>query len=226
MRFVSAWVVVPALNEAATVPKVIRSIKSQGYEVVCVDDGSWDGTAARARGAGAHVVRHPLNLGQGAALQTGIDFALEKGAEFILTFDADSQHSVDDLHRLLQALHEQGADYALGSRFLGDAVNLPRLRRWLLRAATLFTRISTGMAVTDAHNGIRAMTRRAAARLHLRQNRMAHASEIIAQIGNSGLRYVEVAVTITYSAHSLHKGQRLSGAFSILADLAAGKLQQ
>jgi glycosyltransferase involved in cell wall biosynthesis len=226
MRSSCAWVVVPALNEAATVRNVIRSIKSQGYEVVCVDDGSWDATAARARGAGAHVVRHPLNLGQGAALQTGIDFALEKGAEFILTFDADSQHSVDDLHRLLQALHEQGADFALGSRFLGDTVNLPRIRRWLLSAATLFTRISTGMAVTDAHNGIRAMTKRAAARLHLRQNRMAHASEIIAQIGNSGLRYVEVPVTITYSAHSLHKGQKLSGAFSILADLAAGKLQQ
>ncbi len=150
--------------------------------------------------------------------------ALAQGAQVIVTFDADGQHRIADIPRLVEALAAEQADFALGSRFLGRSPNIPALRRLLLKAATLFTRLTTGLELTDTHNGLRAMSRRGAAALRLRQNRMAHASELIAQIAGSGLRYVERPVTIDYSAYSLAKGQKLRDTFLILVDLFARRL--
>jgi glycosyltransferase involved in cell wall biosynthesis len=170
------------------------------------------------------VIQHPFNLGQGAALQSGIDLALAHGAAVIVTFDADGQHGVGDISRLAEALGEEKADFVLGSRFLEASSNIPPLRRLLLKAATAFTRITTGLRLTDAHNGLRAMTRRGAVAIRLRQNRMAHASELLAQIGASGLHYAERPVTIHYSAYSIAKGQKTSDAVVILLDLFAHAL--
>ncbi len=217
------WVVIAAYNEAKVIARVVGEVARRGYQVVVVDDGSSDETAARAVAA-SMVVRHPVNLGQGAALQTGIDYALRQGAEYVVTFDADGQHRAADIERLVAALREARADFALGSRFLGRAVALPAARRLLLRAATVFTQLTTGLRLTDTHNGLRAMTRRGAAQLRLRQNRMAHASEILARIAASGLPYVEVPVRIEYTAYSLAKGQRLGDALAILLDLFARRL--
>jgi glycosyltransferase involved in cell wall biosynthesis len=221
---VQIYVVIPAFNEGPVISRVVSEVKRGGYAVVVVDDGSSDATAEEARAAGALVITHPFNLGQGAALQTGIDYAVAQGAEVIVTFDADGQHRVSDIARLAEALVEERADFALGSRFLGQAPNLPPLRRLLLHAATAFTRLTTGLQVTDTHNGLRAMTRRAAAAIRLRQNRMAHASELLSQIAASGLRYVERPVTIEYTAYSLAKGQSLGDAVLILLDLFARRL--
>jgi polyprenyl-phospho-N-acetylgalactosaminyl synthase len=218
------WVVIAAYNEARVIADVVAGVARRGYQVVVVDDGSVDDTAKRAAASLAHVVHHPLNLGQGAALQTGIDFALQQGADVIVTFDADGQHRAADIERLVAALRESAADFALGSRFLGRAIAISTSRRLLLRAATLFTQLTTGLRLTDTHNGLRAMTRRGATRIRLRQNRMAHASEILAQIAASRLRYVEVPVRIEYTAYSVGKGQRLGDAFTILLDLFARRL--
>ena len=220
------WVIMAAYNEATVIAQVIADVRRCGYPVIVVDDGSVDSSAQVAERAGAVVVRHPMNLGQGAALQTGIEFALAERAEFIITFDADGQHRSSDIARLIAALIENDADFALGSRFLGSSIDLPPARRALLRAATLFTRITTGLQVTDTHNGLRAMTRRGASRIALRQNRMAHASELLEQIARSGLRYVEVPVTIEYNVYSLAKGQKLSDLLSILVDLSAQRLHR
>ncbi len=217
-------VIIPAFNEAAVIARVVSEVARAGYRVVVVDDGSRDATADVARAGGATVIGHPFNLGQGAALQTGIDYALAHGAELVVTFDADGQHRVADISRLTEALVEERADFALGSRFLGQAPNLPTLRRLALIAATRFTRLTTGLQLTDAHNGLRAMTRRGAAAIRLRQNRMAHASELLSQIADSGLRYVERPVTIEYTAYSLAKGQKLRDAVLILLDLFARRL--
>ena len=218
------WVIVPAYNEARVIPGVIAELKQDGHRIVVVDDGSSDSTAEMAAESGAIVLRHPINLGQGAALQTGIEFALSRGGEIVVTFDADGQHRTADIERLVGALQTHRADFALGSRFLGTTVNMPSLRRVLLRAATVFTRLTTGLALTDAHNGLRAMTRRGAKCVRLRQNRMAHASEILAQIAASGLKFVEVPVTIEYSGYSLGKGQRSGDLLVILVDLFARRL--
>jgi polyprenyl-phospho-N-acetylgalactosaminyl synthase len=221
---VHIYVVIPAFNERPVISRVVSEVKRAGYAVVVVDDGSSDATAEEARAAGAAVITHPFNLGQGAALQTGIDYAVAAGAEVIVTFDADGQHRVSDIAHLAEALVEERADFALGSRFLGQAPNLPPLRRLLLHAATAFTRLTTGLQVTDTHNGLRAMTRRAAVGIRLRQNRMAHASELLGQIAASGLHYVERPVTIEYTAYSLAKGQSLGDAVLILLDLFARRL--
>jgi glycosyltransferase involved in cell wall biosynthesis len=218
------WVICAAYNEATTIGGVIAELRRAGHQVVVVDDGSLDRTRDIAAAAGAHVVAHPINLGQGAALQTGIGYALARGADVLVTFDADGQHRVADISRLLEALQREHADFALGSRFLGQTTNLPRLRRWLLQAATLFTRLTTGLRLTDSHNGLRALTRRGAGAIRLRQNRMAHASEILVEIAESGLRYVEVPVTIDYTAYSLAKGQRIGDSVAILLDLVAQEL--
>jgi polyprenyl-phospho-N-acetylgalactosaminyl synthase len=223
---VRTYVVIPAYNEAVVIGRVVADVCRAGYAVIVVDDGSRDGTGVAARAAGASVVRHPLNLGQGAALQTGIDYALAQLAEIIVTFDADGQHRVGDIASLCAALTDAHAEFALGSRFLAHSTNVPAVRRLLLKAATVFTRLTTGLEVTDTHNGLRAMTRRGAAAIRLRQNRMAHASELLAQIGGSGLRYVERPVTIEYTAYSLAKGQNLRDALPILLDLLMRRLHR
>jgi polyprenyl-phospho-N-acetylgalactosaminyl synthase len=218
------WVAIAAYNEARAIAPVLASLRNTGHDIVVVDDGSTDGTDEVAAAARAVVVRHSINLGQGAALQTGITFALLQGAEFIVTFDADGQHRAAHIEELLAALVVHRADFVLGSRFLGEGSNIPVSRRLLLRAATWFTRMTTGLAVTDAHNGMRAMTRRGAEQIHLRQNRMAHASEFLDQIADSGLKYVEVPVIIDYSHYSVGKGQRSSQSINILVDLFVRKL--
>ncbi len=217
------WVVVPAYNEAAQIGEVVRGLRARGPHVVVVDDGSGDETGHEARRAGAAVLRHLLNRGQGAALQTGIEHALAAGAGYLVTFDADGQHRPEDIERLLEPLRGGRAEVALGSRFLGSAENLRLSRRLLLKAAVLFTRLTSGLAVTDAHNGLRAFSRRAAARLDLAQDRMAHASELLDQVARSGLHVVEVPVHLRYTAYSRAKGQRPLAALRILADYLLGR---
>jgi glycosyltransferase involved in cell wall biosynthesis len=220
------WLVIPAYNEAAVIGRIVDDLASLGHTVVVVDDGSTDETGSKASAAGAIVLTHPINLGQGAALQSGIQFALRNGADYIVTFDADGQHRAADVDGLIAALLMNHADFALGSRFLGGTVAMPLARRLLLMAATWFTRLTTGLNVSDTHNGLRAMTRRGASCIKLRQNRMAHASELLDEIARSGLRYVEVPVTIEYSQYSLAKGQRLTDSLRILVDLTAQRLHR
>jgi glycosyltransferase involved in cell wall biosynthesis len=222
----SDWIVVAAYNEQSTIQQVVSGLRRSFPNIVVVDDCSSDLTATRARAAGADVLRHPINLGQGASLQTGIDFALQKGAGYIVTFDADLQHRPEDVPLLLIALRESGADFALGSRFLGTAVNIGLTRRLLLKVAVFFTRLTTGLKITDAHNGLRAMTRRGALFLRIRQNGMAHASEILQQIAKSALPYVEVPVTVEYTPYSMAKGQKLSNSLNIVLELLTGALQR
>jgi glycosyltransferase involved in cell wall biosynthesis len=222
----SLWIVVPAFNEQATIKQVVAALSRFCPNIIVVDDSSTDLTAIRARAAGARVLQHPINLGQGAALQTGIDFALQNGASYVATFDADLQHRAEDIPSLLGALRETGADFALGSRFLGKVTNIDLSRKLLLKAAVVFTRLTTGLKLTDAHNGIRAMTRRGASVLRIRQNRMAHASEILQQIARSRLPYIEVPVTVEYTSYSKAKGQRLSNSVNIVLELLTGALQR
>ncbi len=214
-----AWVVIPAYGEARVIRGVVRSVREICGAVVVVDDGSEDETAREALAGGATVLRHVVNLGQGAALRTGIDFALREGAEYIFTFDADGQHVPRSLPALAARMEETGADVVLGSRWPGRAENIPWMRRFVLRAAVTFTRFETGLAVSDTHNGLRLFTRHAAAAIRIGQRRMAHASEILGQIGQKKLKYAEAPVTVRYTEYSLGKGQKNSGMFRVLMDL-------
>lgn len=226
MRRRHIWVVIAAYNEVGVIARVVGEVRRCGYTVLLIDDGSTDATAATAEKAGAVVIRHPVNLGQGAALQTGIEYALREGADVIVTFDADGQHRVADIDVLVDAMAKHTVDFVFGSRVLGGAINLPPTRRLLLKAATWFTRMTSGLSVTDTHNGLRAMTPRGARAIRLRQNRMAHASEFLNQVSASKLKYIEAPVTIEYSAYSLAKGQKLGNSLSILVDLSAQSLHR
>ena len=222
----SVWIVIPGFNEGSMIGRTIRSVAAWLPNVVVVDDGSTDETAREAERAGAKVVRHCVNLGQGAALGTGIRYALLNGAKMIVTFDADGQHRPEDIHVLLRKAEESGADVVLGSRFLGSTENMPASRRWLLRAATLYTRFTTGLQLTDAHNGLRLLTRRAAEQLRIRQNRMAHASELLNWIASSGFKVAEAPVKIVYTDYTLAKGQTAFSSFNILWDLWSSRLHR
>lgn len=222
----SVWVVIAAYNEDSQVGTVVSRVLGTFSNVVVVDDGSSDATGEVALRAGATVLAHPINLGQGAALRTGMDHALRQGAEFIVTFDADGQHRAEDALLMVERLRESDAEVALGSRFLGHAENMPGSRRLLLKAATLFTRITAGLDVTDAHNGLRVFRRSAARSIPIRQNRMAHASEILEEIGRQRLKYIEVPIVIAYTDYSMAKGQSGFGAFNILMDLLMARLRK
>ena len=217
------WIVVPAYNEGEAIGPVVAELVKSGRRVVVIDDGSHDDTARIARNNGAAVLRHALNRGQGAALQTGIAYALRRGAEHIVTFDSDGQHAPEDIDALLAPLLAGRCDVTLGSRFIGSAEGIPRLRKLLLGAAVVFTRLASGARVSDTHNGLRAFTRAAAAKLDIRLDRMAHASEILDQIVRRGLRYEEVAVHVRYTEYSRRKGQTSLSALRILADYVLGR---
>ena len=209
------WVIVPAFNEGTRILRVLDELISVEANVVVVDDGSEDDTGLNALARPVWLVTHAANLGQGAAIQTGIDFALARGAAYIVTFDADGQHRPQDIPVLLSSLQRNEAEFALGSRFLGSTKGMPVSRRILLKLAVLFTWVLSGVKLTDTHNGLRAMTRRAAACLQIRHNRMEHASEIIDQIKQCGLKCTEVPVQIRYTADTLAKGQRMSDAIGL-----------
>lgn len=222
----SVLVLIAAFNEAGALGPVIEGLRARGYDVVVVDDGSVDDTARVGREAGASVVRHPINLGQGAAVQTGIEFGRRNGYARFVTFDADGQHDPDDIARMLELMQRERADFVLGSRFIGATVGMTASRRLLLKLAVLFTRIISGMRLTDAHNGLRAFTAEGARHINLRQNRMAHASEILDQIAASGLRYVECPVTIRYTDYSRAKGQSGFNSVNILLDLLFQRIRK
>lgn len=220
----NTWIVIPCYNEGSIIADTILALGAWLPNIVAVDDGSADNTSEEVQRVGAHLVRHPINLGQGAALETGIRFALLKGAEYVVSFDADGQHQAKDIDVLIRVAQQHCADVVLGSRFLGNAINIPPARRWLLNVATAHARMSTGLQLTDAHNGLRLLNRKAAQKLRIRQDRMAHASELLRWLGSSGLRVREAPVDILYSDYSLRKGQTLFSAFDILWDLCSSRL--
>lgn len=219
------WVVIPLYNEAAVIGDVVRHTRETFPKIVCVDDGSSDESAARAEAAGAVVVRHPVNLGQGAALQTGLTYALtDPQMRYAVTFDADGQHQVDDVLVMLRRIRRGDVRVVFGSRFLDDRTEAARLKKLVLRMAVGYTNLTTRTNLTDAHNGLRVLERSVVERLDITQNRMAHASEIVAQIGRMQfdghqVTYTEEPVHILYTEYSTAKGQSLWNSVNILAEL-------
>jgi glycosyltransferase involved in cell wall biosynthesis len=220
-------VVVPMFNEGTSIGTVVSDLRQVFPLIVCVDDGSTDDSVAVATGAGATVVRHPINLGQGAALQTGFEYALaDANSQFIVTFDADGQHQTADAARMVEIARTEGVDVVLGSRFLSASdAEVPAARRLVLRAATRFTRATTGLDLTDTHNGLRVLSRHAAESLNLTLNGMAHASQLLSQVAARKLSYVEAPVTIAYTEYSLSRGQSNINGLNIAFDLALERLR-
>jgi glycosyltransferase involved in cell wall biosynthesis len=215
------WVVIPVYNEAQVLESVVRQALTVFPNVVCIDDGSRDGSVEAVLRTGAHLVRHPVNLGQGAALQTGLSYArVRPGAEYFITFDADGQHRLEDASAMLEVARSGAADLVLGTRFAEDAASVPLLKRIVLRTAVMLSPAGRRLKLTDAHNGLRVLTRPVVEDLQITMNGMAHASEIVSYLGRSSWRVREVPVSIRYTEYSRSKGQSLLNGVNILFDLS------
>jgi len=226
MNNATIFVVVPAYNEARVLRQTVTPLVDAGYTVVVVDDGSRDGSAGTLDGLPVTVMRHAVNLGQGAAIETGMEYARQHGAEIVVHFDADGQHRWEQIPDFAAPIQRGEADVVLGSRFLReeDASRIPGLRRIVLRAATIVSGLLTGVWLTDTHTGFRALSRKALAAVRLTENGYAHATEVLALIRRHKLRYVEIPAAIDYTAYSRQKGQSLWNSFNILIDLLMEKL--
>jgi glycosyltransferase involved in cell wall biosynthesis len=219
--FDDVWVIIPVYNEGPVIAEVVKGVLPTFPNVVCVDDGSKDDSAEQIFHSDAHLVSHPVNLGQGAALQTGLQYALlQPGAEYFVTFDADGQHRVEDAVALVRAVRDGPADVALGSRFLVDPQRVPLIKQVLLKTIAVMSPAARRLKLTDAHNGLRVFNRAAAGPLKITMNGMAHASEIVAYLARSDLSVTEVPVTVLYTDYSKAKGQSLINGVNILFDLS------
>jgi len=200
------FIVIAAYNEGKSIAKVISGLKKAGYNnIVVVDDGSKDDTYHIALNAGATVLRHVVNRGQGAALKTGIEYSLRSGADIIVTFDADGQHRVEDLKAMIAPVKSGQYDITVGSRFL-KPVDMPFFRRLTLKIAVFVVWFFYGARMTDAHNGFRVMNRKAAQTINITSDRMEHASQIVEEIHKKNLKFKEVPVTILYTDYSMQHG--------------------
>jgi polyprenyl-phospho-N-acetylgalactosaminyl synthase len=220
----SVYVVIPAYNEEKSIDVVVKGLNDSGYEnIVVVDDGSKDNTSSVAKKAGAVVLQHFMNRGQGAALKTGIDAAVSLGADIIVTFDADGQHQAKDIVGLVGPVEKGEVDVSLGSRFIGKAKNMPFIRKVFLKGGAIIVWIFYGIKLTDSHNGFRALSRDAAQMINIRSDKMEHASEILDEISRKKLKYKEVPVEILYTEYSMQRGQSTWNAFNILFKMVKNK---
>ncbi|HYE53956.1 MAG TPA: glycosyltransferase family 2 protein [Chitinophagaceae bacterium] len=223
----SVFIVIPVYNEAPVIAQTLHQAVQTGYSIVVVDDGSTDGTTDIVRSFPVHCIVHPVNLGQGAALQTGMEFAKLHRAQAVVHFDADGQHRTADVDKLLSPILQGKCDVVFGSRFLqGGTGKIPRAKRMSLQLARYVNWMFTGILLSDAHNGLRALNRRALEEIQLSESRMSHATEILWIVRDKGLSYTEVPVTIEYTAYSMHKGQSLWNSINIIFDLLFKKINR
>ncbi len=212
-------VIIPVYNEEKVIRANIYEVLKDFKYVVCVNDGSKDKSAKEISKTNAYLVNHPINMGQGAALQTGIEFARTLPVDYFVTFDADGQHRISDVKNMVNEISKGDVDIVLGSRFIGSAVGMSRSKRLILKLATIFSNIVSGMKLTDTHNGLRVFNRKVAEGMQITLPDMAHASEILEIIKLNKYRYTELPVTIDYTEYSKSRGQSSINAINIVFDL-------
>lgn len=221
----SIFIIVPGFNEALVIRQTIETILAKNYSVVVVDDASADNTRKALLGLPVYYIRHLSNLGQGAAIRTGMELALKKNAEYLVTFDADGQHDVNDIEKMIALLQQEKVDIVFGSRFLeGAATNVHKSRKIVLKTARLINYLASGILLSDANNGLRAMTREAALKMQITENRSSHNAQVQNLVKKYGLKYAECPVNISYSDYSKKKGLRNINSIRILYDLILYKI--
>ena len=222
MQNQDTWLIIPCFNEGTVIGDVIRHARETFPNIVAVNDGSADNSAEEIHKAGAHLVNHPVNLGQGAAIQTGVEYARSQpGAQYFVTFDADGQHQVKDVVAMLDRLRNEDVDIIVGTRFgrpRAEDDQVPWIKRLVLKTVVLLSPRTRKLGLTDAHNGLRVFNKKVADELNIRMNGMSHASEFVAQMDERGWRVSEQPVDILYTEYSMSKGQSLINGVNILAD--------
>jgi len=210
------YIIIPAKNEATRIGQVLHSLKDLGYQnVVVIDDGSTDNTAEVAKGFGAFVIQHPINMGPGAATQTGISYSLDQGAEYLVTIDADTQHFPKDIQRMLDTIIEKNVEVVIGSRFL-EQNNIPLTRIFYNKIANVVSFMATGIYLSDSQSGMKAFTADFCSKAKLYHNGFEFCVEIIRNISDLNVRYTEVPIDVQYTHETLQKGQNLWVGFRML----------
>lgn len=217
--------IIPCYNEAKVVRKTVTEVLNKGYSVVVVDDCSKDGSKKQLVGLPIYYLRHRVNMGQGAALQTGFDLAKRKGAKYFVTFDADGQHDSDDIQGMVEFLEKKNADIVFGSRFLpGAKTNVSRSRSFALNMGRYINFLVSGIMLTDSFNGLRILSQKAVENIKLTENRMAHPAELMMMIAAKKLKHVEYPVSIHYSEYSRSKGLKNKDGIKILFEIFLNKI--
>ncbi len=227
-KYYETSIVIPLYNESEVISDVLQELKDKypDFAIVVVDDSSTDNSYTKACIENIHLLRHTINLGQGAALQTGIEYAMKLGCRYVVTFDSDGQHNPDDIKPFIDELKKGEYDIILGSRFLGTTENMPIAKKYLLKLSRIFTFLSTGLLLTDSHNGFRAINIEKFPNFEITQNRMAHASEIISIIKNLKMNYKEMPCHIRYTSYTIKKGQSMFNSINIVIDYIVGNLMK
>lgn len=219
-------IIIPVYNEEPVIGTVLEYVLKQFKYVVCVNDGSKDNSSVEIEKTGAYLVEHPINMGQGAALQTGIEFARQLPVSYFVTFDADGQHRIQDVQAMIKEIKTGEYDIILGSRFLGDSIGMKTSKRVVLKMAIQFSNITSGLKLTDTHNGLRVFNRKVADEMQITLPDMAHASEILEIISEKKYKYKEIPVTIEYTDYSRAKGQSIINAVNIGFDTLLRKISK
>ena len=218
-------ILIPAYNESSVLRKVVEELLSNSYTIIIVDDGSDMPMKDHLKGLPVITLKHPVNLGQGAALQTGLDYLRRLDPDIVITFDGDGQHDSNDIPKLIEPILKDEADVVLGSRFLPEAKSsIPFSKKFVLQIARFVNLILSGVLLSDAHNGLRALNKNAWKNIRITENGMAHASEILFEIKKHRLRIREAPVNIQYSIYSKKKGQSAWDSIKVLFDLVLHKL--
>jgi glycosyltransferase involved in cell wall biosynthesis len=193
-------VLIPIFNEDRSVlERIVNEILDRKWNVILVDDGS--SPAVMVQNPAVIILRHNINLGQGASLETGMEYARITGVKILVHMDGDGQHSVTEIDRLVKPVIDQSVDIVFGSRFLlSSSVHMiPFKRRIVLKISKWVNVIFTGLLMSDAHNGFRVLNLKAIQGLKLRTPGREHASEIIWRTRRARLKYVELPVHIHYN---------------------------
>lgn len=212
--------VIPAYNEEKRILTVINKVKPLVDEIIIVDDCSKDNTYKIAKSSGVIVLRHILNLDQGGALQTGTNYALKRGADIIVHFDADDQFVASEIPEVIAPLLKGEADIVFGSRFLTKKSKLPWSKKFIIMPLARLVNRMLKINLSDPQSGFRAMTSQTAKTIKISQNGKAHCSEYIAEAFRRKLRVKEVPITVIY--HEF--GQSFSGGLRIVKDLIIQKI--
>ncbi len=208
------WIVMPAHNEERAIASVLDDLRAEGWkDVIVIDDGSRDRTAEIAEKRGAVVVKHPRNLGLGAALRTGLKEALRRGGDCAVTFDSDGQHDPKAVREIVDSL--DSADIVIGAR---KFLNIPMHKRIGNFGLNLITRLMGGPLV-DSQSGMRAFNRRALEAVEIKSDRYEVSSEIVIDGRRKGLRIKEVPVKCFFTAYSKARGTTIMSGFRIFLGL-------
>ena len=190
---------IPAYNEEKNIAKIIIKLKKITDSIIVCDDGSSDMTSEIAKNLGVIVISHKKNMGYGAAIRTIFEKSAEIGSDILVTFDADGQHRIEDVSRVLHPLENSEADIVIGSRFLGKQNNVPNYRKLGIKVITQVTNSSLKTKLTDSQSGFRAYSKQVLSKISLSEIGMGISTEILIKASSRGLRITEVPITILYS---------------------------